>query len=79
MQIQVSHGVKQNNMKYKIEKEDKFLCIKKFVMTYPKVKEYIKDVIQTSEINNCITDNSLDKKHFMDNQKDFFQYFKLVI
>lgn len=65
-------------MKFKIEKGDRFKCIKDFVMesdevSYTKGKEYI------SEVDKCISDNEGDVNHQMGSYVDnFFEYFKLI-
>lgn len=64
-------------MKYKIEKGDKFLCLSDYMMNDDTIA-YTGGNVYLSESDDCITDDSLDSKHRMDGQDDFFEFFKLV-
>jgi hypothetical protein len=64
-------------MEYKIIKGDKFLCLENYIMDNGTIA-YTKGIVYESEIDNCITDNQKDKTHQMDNQDDFFEYFKII-
>lgn len=64
-------------MKYKIEKGDKFKCVKTFKMEGGE-KAYVKGNIYISEKKNCITDELMDTNHNMQDLEDFFEHFKLV-
>jgi len=64
-------------MKYKIEKDDKFLCIKNFVMEDGCV-DYTKGKVYQSDKDGCITDNEESKLHFMNDVEDFFEHFKPI-
>jgi hypothetical protein len=63
---------------YKIKKGDRFLCLKDYIMDDGSTS-YKKDKIYLSESNDHITDNNFDVNHKMDEQDDFFEYFKLVV
>lgn len=65
-------------MTYKIEKGDKFLCLENYIMD-DNVISYTKGKIYKSDYDNSITDNDLDDTHRMDEQYDFFEYFKLIL
>ena len=62
---------------YKIQKNDRFLCLSNYIMDDDTIA-YTKDKIYLSEVDNCITDNQFDVNHNMENQIDFFEFFKLV-
>lgn len=65
-------------MIYKIEKGDVFKCIKTFKMETGE-KAYIKGKTYLSEKDDCITDDyENDINHYMNNDDDFFEHFKLV-
>lgn len=64
-------------MKYKIEKGDKFKCIKTFKMESGEVA-YKRSKIYLSEKNGYITDEQLDVHHGMEDLEDFFEHFKLI-
>jgi len=64
-------------MNYKIQKGDKFKCIKTFKMecgevAYTKGKEYI------SEVKGSIKDNQNFIRHEMNDVDNFFEHFKLI-
>lgn len=64
-------------MRYRIEKGDRFKCIRTFGMedgevAYSRGKEYL------SEVSSNITDNQHDTYHNMDSTEDFFKHFKLI-
>ena len=65
-------------MIYKIEKGDKFKCIKTFRMETGE-KEYINNKTYLSERKGCITDEGLDVNHNMKDIEDFFEHFKLIV
>jgi hypothetical protein len=66
-------------MEYTIKKGDKFLCLENYIMDDGgDTIAYTKGVVYESEIDNCITDDQTDKTHQMDNQYDFFEYFKII-
>lgn len=54
-----------------------FLCIKSYVMNDETIA-FKKTKIYKSEIDNCITNEKSNTKHFMDNENDFFEHFKLL-
>ena len=64
-------------IKYFIEKGDKFLCIKDYIMdddsiAYTEGKDYV------SESDGNLTDNQNSKLHAMNNEDDFFEHFKFI-
>lgn len=59
---------------YKIKKGDKFLCLEDYIMDDERIG-YTKGLIYSSYVNNCITCNTGDINHQMDNQEDFFYFF----
>lgn len=63
---------------YKIEKGDKFECIKDYIMDDKSIA-YSKGSIYLSENNQCITDNVHDIFHGMENEDCFFKHFKIVV
>lgn len=64
-------------MRYKIEKGDRFLCIKDYIMDDGRIA-YYEGNIYYSELKNCITDNQKDVEHRMYDQDDFFDHFKFL-
>jgi hypothetical protein len=62
---------------YRIEKGDRFLCLKNFVMTNGQVA-YIEGKIYTSDRDGYLPDESPEILHQMDGVKEFFDYFKLI-
>lgn len=65
-------------MKYFIENGDKFLCIKGYVMD-TEIVEFSEGEVYRSQKTGCITDNSGDTNHFMENEIDFFEHFKPLL
>ena len=65
-------------MIYKIQKGDRFKCIKTFKMETGE-KVYTKGVIYTSEVDSNITDNEPFVMHDMEGVEEFFEHFKLLI
>ena len=62
---------------YKIQKNDKFLCLYDYVMDDGRIA-YTNGKVYFSEIDSCITDDDFDVDHKMEKQDDFFEYFKLL-
>lgn len=65
-------------MRQKINKGDKFLCIKDFIMQ-DGTTAFKKGVVYTSENNNCLTNSWGTKEHYMHECDDFSDYFKTPI
>ena len=64
-------------MDYKIINGDRFLCLESYLMD-DEIIAYTKGKMYFSESDGTITDDSLNATHKMNNQIDFFEYFKLV-
>ena len=64
-------------MRYKIGKGDKYLCLLDYIMDDDRIA-YTGGKVYLSESDDCITDDSLDSKHRMEGQDDFFEFFELV-
>ena len=64
-------------MKLTIEVKDTFLCTKTYKMTEGE-KAYIKGNLYICEVENYLTDESLDTHHRMNGETDFFEYFKYL-
>lgn len=62
---------------YKIEVGDFFMCLKDYVMEDEEIA-YTSGNVYGCHIKGCITDNGGDKKHDMENEHDFFEYFELI-
>lgn len=62
---------------YKIQKNDRFLCLSDYVMDNNSIA-YTNGKIYLSEADGCITDNEFFDNHQMEKQIDFFDFFKLV-
>jgi len=62
-------------MKYKIEKGDRFKCLKTFKMEDGEVA-YSRGQVYISEEDGCITDNEPYTTHDMSDYDEFFEYFK---
>lgn len=58
-----------------VQKGDKFKCKK--TVTFEDEILYLKGSVYTSEVDDCITDESGDKLHFWDLTDGLFKYFEL--
>lgn len=65
------------NIEYTIEKGDKFMCIKDYIMDDGLIA-YTNGEIYFSNQPNCITDDQEDELHDMGGQNDFFEHFILL-
>lgn len=65
-------------MRQVINKGDKFLCIKDFIMNDGRVA-FEKGVIYTSERNTCLTNSWGEKNHHMNECDQFSDHFKIPI
>ena len=64
-------------MKYKIEKGDRFLCIKDYIMDDDSIA-YTKGKTYLSNMDNYIIDNEKITPHKMSDEADFFEHFKPI-
>ncbi len=64
-------------MEYEIKKGGVFLCLEDYVMDDDTVA-YTKGRKYRSEMYGMITDNEYFVEHKMDEETDFFDYFKLM-
>ena len=69
--------LKGSEMKYKIKKGNKFLCLKDYVMDIGNIA-FTMDEVYISELDGCITDNMFDTNHNMLDEEDFFEHFELI-
>ena len=74
----------EEESKVKIVKGTEYMCIKNFYMLNKETmkygeKAYTMDHKYKSEKDGCITDNMGNVAHIMENESDFFKYFKEVV
>lgn len=65
-------------MRQKINKGDKFLCTKDFVMQDGSIA-FIEGVVYTSEASGCLTNIWGDPNHHLNTYDEFSDYFKTPI